>query len=269
MLDGLNLDINDFGLINEAHIEMHEAEETASIKTPSTCTSKGVTLYTATYDGHSETKEVEDIKKKYKKNPIDVLLDGFNGVHTILAHCVKLAEDDIEKIQGLDVHISTCPISNLKLGCGIANIQKMLECGINVSLGTDAQGSGSNLDIFETMKFTALLQKGIKENPIILSAYDVMKMATINGAKALCMEDKIGSIREGKRADIIILNMEDVIMKPTNNVISQIVYNAKGSNVDTTIVDGKILMENRVMKNGINESEIIEKCENIKRRISD
>ena len=209
-------------------------------------------------------KEVEDIKKAYNSMPIKVL-EEFKNQKTILAHCVKLSKEEIEKLKDLDVSISHCPISNLKLGCGIANISEMIKQGINVTLGTDGQGSGSNLDLFETMKYTALLQKGIKEDATEMPAYEVLKMATINGAKALDLEKEIGSIEEGKCADIIILELNNEVTNPVNDLCSDIVYNAKGYNVDTTIINGKILMENRKIEK--NETVIFEKCKQIINRI--
>ena len=155
----------------------------------------------------------------------------------------------------------------MKLGCGVAKIKEMLDNDICVSLGTDGQGSGSNLDMFETMKFTALLQKGINEDPEDLPAYEVLKMATINGAKTLMLEDKIGSIDIGKSADIIVLNLNNVLTQPINNVFAEIVYNAKGNDVETTLVNGKILMENKKMSK-IDEKEIFNKCNGIIQRIS-
>ena len=210
-------------------------------------------------------KEVEDIKNIYKENPIDILEKEFIGVKSILAHCVKLSKEDIKRLSKLNISVSHCPVSNLKLGCGIANINEMIENNINVSLGTDGQGSGSNLDLFETMKFTVLLQKGIQENAVSMPAYEVLKMATINGAKALNLEDKIGSLREGKIADIIILNLNDVVTNPVNDIVSDIVYNAKGTNVETTIINGNILMESRKIKK--DEKEVFEKCRKIMERI--
>ena len=211
-------------------------------------------------------KEIEDIKEIYSKSPIEILEQEFNNNKIILAHCVKLNKEEIEKIAKMgNVSVSHCPVSNLKLGCGVADISEMVKHGINVSLGTDGQGSGSNLDIFEAMKYTALLQKGIKEDATLISAYEVLKMATINGAKALNLDDEIGSVETGKKADLIILNLDDIITKPVNNIFADIVYNAKGNNVETTIVNGKILMENRKILTK-NES-IISKCEDIINRI--
>lgn len=190
------------------------------------------------------TKEVEDIKKKYNvEYPAQVLEKYFKGIKLILAHCVKLTEEDIKILKKLDVSISHCPISNLKLGCGVAPIQKLIDNGINVTLGTDGQGSGSNMDMFETMKFTALLQKGINENPMNMMAYDVIKLATINGAKALGKENKIGSIDVNKKADLIAIDLESTcVNKPINDVFSTIVYNAKGFNVKFLMTNGEILL---------------------------
>ena len=208
------------------------------------------------------SKEVNDIKNLHGKEPIEILKNKFKNIKTILAHSVKLTENDIEQIKNMDISVSHCPVSNLKLGCGIAKIDNMLKNKINVTLGTDGQGSGSNLDLFEAMKYAALLQKGIAENPECLPAYEVLKIATINGAKALGLEEQIGSIEEGKNADIIIIDIDDVKVKPVNNLISEIVYNVKGNNVCVTIVNGKILMENGKILNN-REDEIYSKCKEI------
>ena len=195
------------------------------------------------------TQEVNDIKKAYNvEYPAEVLEKYLGNTKAILAHCVKLTDIDIEKMKKLNISVSHCPVSNLKLGCGVARINDLVNAGINVTLGTDGQGSGSNLDLFETMKFTALLQKGINENPKQMPAYEVIKMATINGAKALRKENEIGSIQEGKRADLIIIDTNTPVIMPINNIFASIVYNTKGTDVDTTIINGKILMENKKLK---------------------
>ena len=211
-------------------------------------------------------KEREDIKREYNvEEPSEVIKRTFEGIHNILAHCVKISEKDIENLKETNTYISHCPVSNLKLGCGVAPVAKMIENGLNVSLGTDGQGSGSNLDMFETMKYAALLQKGINEDPKEMEAYEVIKMATVNGAKALNLKN-IGKIEEESIADLIIINMDEVITNPINNVFAEIVYNVKGTNVDTTIVNGKILMENRKINN-IDKKEIIKKCAKIMGKI--
>ena len=204
------------------------------------------------------SQESGDIINYNKKEPHELVKTHFNETNNIFAHCVKLTKDDFETFKNLNIKVSHCPVSNLKLGCGVAEITKMIENGIVVSLGTDGQGSGCNLDMFDTMKFTGLLQKGINENPKLLPAYEILKLATINGAKALNKDDLIGSISEGKLADLIMLDLSDVLLQPINDIFSDIVYNAKGTNVITTIVNGKILMDNRELKN-LNEDEIIQR----------
>lgn len=212
-------------------------------------------------------QERNDIVKCYNvDNPAEVIKNDFKGIHNILAHSVKLTDTDIEILRMTNSYISHCPISNLKLGCGIAPITKYMNNGICVSLGTDGQGSGSNLDMFETMKFTALLQKGINENPEDLPSYEVLKMATINGARTLNLDKKIGSVEVGKLADLILIDLSGVMVKPINNIFSEIVYNVKGYDVDTTIINGKILMENKTI-NHLNKDTIIKNCEDIINRI--
>lgn len=206
--------------------------------------------------------EIQDIKNKHGREAIDVLKEYFDGIHTILAHGVKLNDRDLEILKNMDCGIVHNPISNMRLGCKIADITKYLKRGINVSLGTDGQGSGNNLDMFETMKIAGLIQGGIHENEERISAKDVIKMATINGAKILGMEDKIGSIEEGKKADLIIIDisksLDNIKMIPNNDIISNLVYNTDGRNVVTTIVNGNVLMEDRKFNN-IDIEEILGK----------
>ena len=196
--------------------------------------------------------EIESIKEIHGDTGANVLKKYFDGLHIILAHGVKISDEDIKVLKTLDCGIAHCPISNLRLGCKIADTTKYLEEGITVGLGTDGQGSGNNLDMFETMKIAGLIQGGIHENEKRILAKDVIKMATINGAKLLGLEDKIGSIEVGKRADIIIVDMSDkldnVKMIPNVDIVSNLVYNADGKNVDTTIINGQVLMENREVK---------------------
>lgn len=214
------------------------------------------------------SQELEDIKELHStNNPIDLLEEYFQNVNLLLAHCVKIQPEEMNKLKSLKVSVAHCPISNLKLGCGIAKITDFFKNDINVSLGTDGQGSGNNLNMFNTMAFAALLQKGINEDATLLPAYEVIKMATINGAKALNCEDEIGSIEVGKKADLIIIDLEMVMTEPINDVFSSIVYNVNPQNIVTTIVNGKILMENRKIK-GIDEKNIFKKCNNIINRLT-
>ena len=210
--------------------------------------------------------EIESIKELHGDTGANVLKKYFDGLHIILAHGVKISDEDIKVLKTLDCGIAHCPISNLRLGCKIADTTKYLDEGLDVALGTDGQGSGNNLDMFETMKISGLIHGGIHENEKRILAKDVIKMATINGAKLLGLEDKIGSIEVGKRADIIIVDMSDkldnVKMIPNVDIISNLVYNNDGRSVDTTIVNGEILMENRSVK-VINTKKVLKNFKNI------
>ncbi len=196
--------------------------------------------------------EIEDIKKLHGESASKVLKKYFDGIHTILAHGVKLNDEDVEILKTTDCGIAHNPISNFRLGCKIADVTKYLKNGINVALGTDGQGSGNNLDMFEAMKIAALAQGGIHENEERISSKDIIKMATINGAKLLGIDDKVGSIEEGKEADIIIVDisprLDNIKTIPNNDIVSNLVYNTEGRSVDTTIVNGEILMESRQIK---------------------
>lgn len=210
--------------------------------------------------------EVESIKKLHGMKGSQVLKKYFGDMHTILAHGVKLDDEDIEILKTLDCGIAHNPVSNLRLGCKIANTTKYLKNGINVALGTDGQGSGNNLDMFEAMRTACLIQGGIHENEERITSRDAIKMATINGAKLLGLDDKIGSIEEGKDADIILVDiskkLDNITKLPNNDLISNLVYNTSGRDVDTTIIKGKILMENRKIKN-VDLNKIISNVENI------
>ena len=214
--------------------------------------------------------EIEDIQKQHGKPAIEVLKQYFEGIYTILAHGVKLTDQEIETLKTMDCGIAHNPVSNLRLGCKIADTTKYLQNGINVAIGTDGQGSGSNLDMFEAMRIACLIQGGIHENEERINAKDGIKMATINGAKLLGLDDKIGSIEIGKDADIILVNIEEkldnITMLPNLNLIANLVYNTTGKNVDTTIVKGNILMENRKIKH-IDVGKVIEKCKEIVNRL--
>lgn len=201
-------------------------------------------------------EEVNNIKNKYHKSPVSLLKElGYLDNKLILAHATYISEQELEELKDKDVSFVHNPISNLNLGCGIADVAKYMKY-VNVAIGTDGQGSGNNLNLFKHMSYVDLLQKGIYKDPTILSSYDVLKMATINGAVAVGMEDKIGSIKVGKKADIIILNLDNVETYPSQDLITNIVHNVDSLNVDTTIINGKILMENHKLKINIDEERI-------------
>ena len=202
--------------------------------------------------------ELNAMKERYGKCSVHLLEDlGFFGPDVLAAHCVWLSDGDIEILRKRGVNVSHNPISNMKLASGIAPVCKMLEKGMNVTLGTDGCASNNNLDLFEEMKTTALLHKVSTGNPTALPARQVLEMATVNGAKALGTET--GMLKVGKKADVIIVDMKKPHLTPCFDVPSQLVYSAKGSDVRTTIVDGKVLMDNyRVL--ALDEDKVMEEA---------
>jgi len=193
--------------------------------------------------------EQEKIQKAFKiklKNGVMTYLDslGVLDKHVIAAHCVALTDRDMTIMKKRKVKASHNPISNLKLASGISPVPKMLRKGITVSLGTDSPCSNNTADMFETMKATALLHKGVNKNPTLTPAKQVLEMATIEGAKALSWENEIGSIEVGKKADLAIIDFNKPHLCPLYNEISHLVYAAKSADINTVIINGIIVMEN-------------------------
>jgi cytosine/adenosine deaminase-related metal-dependent hydrolase len=147
------------------------------------------------------------------------------------------------------VHVSHCPGSNLKLASGIAQVPQMADMGINLGLGADGAPCNNNLDMFQEMRLAALIQKPV-HGPTAMNARQIFRMATIDGAKAVGLENEIGSLEVGKKADLAILNLNTFHCNPMfgTDPISRIVYSAMSSDVETTIIDGRIVMEKRQMK---------------------
>ena len=211
-------------------------------------------------------QEIEDIKRIYNMKPIDVLKkSGLINNKLILAHCTYLDDENLEEFKGKDISIAHNPISNLNLGCGVADIVKYKDYA-NICLGTDSQGSGNNLNMFYHMSIVDLLQKGKYTDSTVISSYEVLKMATINGAKALGMND-IGSIEVGKKADIIMLDLEDSQAAPHIDLITNIVHNAY-NNVSMTMINGNILMKDKKLLLNIEENEIINIINNRIKKLS-
>ena len=210
----------------------------------------------------SETqKEIEDSIADKGLRPFEYLDKiGFLGPDVIAAHSVWLSEEEIEIIKKHDVKVSHNPCSNMKLASGVAPVAELLENDVCVSIGTDGASSNNNLDLIEELKTASLLQKVTTLNPESLSSDEAVRMATISGAQALGLADEIGSIEVGKKADIILIDTKTANMQPQSTTISSnVIYSANGSNVDTTICNGKILMENRKLT-VLDEEEIYKKA---------
>jgi len=204
--------------------------------------------------------EIEDTKKAYGMAPIEVLKES-NLINNklILAHATFIDDESLEEFKNRDVSFVHNPVSNLNLGCGIADMTKYKNY-VNIALGTDSVGSGNNLNMFYHMSLVDLLQKGKYENPTVFSSYETLKMATINGAKALGMDNEIGSIEVGKKADIIMLDLNDIMTKPSPELITNICHNAF-NNVSMTMINGEVLMQDKKVLLDVDENALIAKAE--------
>lgn len=189
------------------------------------------------------TDEIRNCIEKYGMSPIK-LADkaGLLSERTIAAHCVAVDEEDMEILKEKKVNVVHNPGSNMKLASGIAPIKTMADMGINIALGTDGASSNNNLDMLEEMRTATYLQKVITKDPTALPVDQVLRMATINGAKALGF-NSIGEIKKGMAADLIVINTDKPWYYPKYNVKSAIVYSGNSSDVEFVIIDGNIVME--------------------------
>jgi 5-methylthioadenosine/S-adenosylhomocysteine deaminase len=204
-------------------------------------------------------KEYMDFMETKKMTPTAYLDSlGILDEKTISAHSVWMGKDDFAILKMRGVKISHCPQSNMKLGSGIAPIARFMKNGITVSLGTDGAASNNTLDMFREMKCAAILAKVSGLNPSAISAREVLRMATIEGAKTLGKENEIGSLEAGKNADIISIDLYRPHLTPVYDLHSHIVYSASGSDVNDAIVNGIVVMHDRKLKN-INIGRVMKK----------
>ena len=192
----------------------------------------------------AETKgEVEEAYARYGKSPVAVLEEaGLFQLPVLAAHCVHVSQEDIGILARRDVRVSHNPASNLKLGSGIAPVPHLLSQGVTVGLGTDGAASNNNLDMFTEMRLAALIHKGIHNDPTLVPAGVALEMATSMGARALFLEN-VGSIREGMKADLTLIDLEKAHLAPRHNTEAAIAYAAHASDVTFVMVDGQILLE--------------------------
>ncbi len=211
--------------------------------------------------------EVENMQNEHGVTPIRYVADlGLFEVPTIAAHCVQATSDDIQLMKEKNVSVALNPKSNMKLGNGFMPAEEFLEAGVNICLGTDGCGSNNTQNMFSEMNMAALIYKGANRKAQCISAEDVLKFATVNGAKAIGMEGKLGIIKEGALADLIILDINEPQFYPSTNIISGLVYSATGREVETVIIDGEIVMEKNELKT-IDLNRVYSECEHIADRL--
>jgi cytosine/adenosine deaminase-related metal-dependent hydrolase len=205
-----------------------------------------------------EVKEdLQYARRKFKKSPVAFANEvGLLTPRTVLAHAVWLTDRDIATLSKTRTNISHCPSSNTKLASGIARVPEMLKKGVNVALGCDGGPSNNSYDMIREMKLAAYIHKVRLSDPMTMPAETVLEMATVHGARAIGMQDRLGTLEPGKLADIVLVDLDSVHMVPNNNHVSDLVYAGCGTDVDTVMVDGQTIMENKNVKT-LDEREII------------
>jgi len=189
--------------------------------------------------------EIENIKNSHGCSPVELLdKTGLLTDKTVAAHCVHISDSDIEILADRGVCVVTNPVSNLKLANGIAPIPKLLKAGVQVALGTDGAASNNTLNMFRELSTLALIHKGVGHDPLAVTACEGVSIATKGGATAMGRSD-LGVIKPGNIADLIILSLDNPNMQPCNNLVSALAYGTYGSEVETVMVGGRILMENK------------------------
>jgi 5-methylthioadenosine/S-adenosylhomocysteine deaminase len=202
----------------------------------------GVMVHTHASENRDEIAMVE---RATGKRNIEYLRDvGLTAPHVVLAHCVHLDDAEMEILRSTGAHVAHCPSSNLKLASGIARVAELLDRGVSVSLGADGAPCNNRLNMFTEMRTAALLQK-VLHGSRALPAETALRMATINGAKALGLADQIGSVEVGKRADLQLINLNRLHTTPHPDPISTIVYAAEACDVEAVIIDGQMVMQDK------------------------
>lgn len=209
----------------------------------------------------AESREmVKLVKERYGFTEVELLENiGFLKPDVLAAHCIHLSDKEMQLMAKHDVKVAYNPVANMKVALGIPRMKDLMELGVTVGIGTDGPASNNILDMLESMKFASLLQKVHYMDPTVLFAQQTLEMATINGAKALGLEKTVGSLESGKKADITLIDFRSPHLTPMHNPYANIVYSAHGSDVETVIVDGAILMDGREVKT-LNEERVMQRA---------
>ena len=213
-------------------------------------------------------KEVEDVTRDHGASPVEYLARiGFLSLRTVAAHTVHLTENEIKLLRQYYVGSVHNPESNMKLASGVAPVPQMLKAGVPLGLGTDGAASNNDLNMWEAMDAAAKLHKLSSGDPKVVTAEEALMMATIGGARALHMDNQIGSLEEGKRADLVVVDLDGPHQTPRYNIYSHLVYATKGSDVRTVVIEGRVVMRDRRLLT-LNEPLIKQRARAIRERIT-
>jgi len=214
-------------------------------------------------------QELKLAREKFNSTPAAYLESiGFWGPNTLAAHAIWVNDDDIAILKRRDIGLAHNPESNMKLAAGAAPVTKYLAAGVALGLGTDGAASNNDLDMFEAMRQASFLAKHVTRDPTAVPAQAALDMATIGGARALHMDQRIGSLAAGKRADLITVSMRTARQTPMYDPISHLVYTTRGDDVRTTIVNGKVLMKERQVRT-LNRETVIADAKRLAARVRD
>lgn len=217
---------------------------------------------------HETADEITGSLKEYNKRPLKRLFDiGFLESHVQHVHLTQINDEDIKILQQTKGHATHCPESNLKLASGFCPVQKLLNAGINVALGTDGAASNNDLDMFAEMQTAAMLAKSVAQDPTAVDAATALRIATLNGAKAMGLEKEIGSLEIGKAADVIAIDLQAANTQPVYHPISHLVYAVNSRQVSDVWVAGKQLLKNHNLTT-IDENNIYQLADKWRKRIS-
>lgn len=209
---------------------------------------------------HETAQEISDSIQQYGRRPSQRLMDlGLLSPLTQTVHMTQIDDTDVQLLQNSGAHVIHCPESNLKLASGFCPVDRLMKAGINVAIGTDGAASNNDLDLFGELKTAALLAKAVAGDASALDAHTALRMATLNGARALGLDDCIGSLEPGKSADITAVDLGELVMQPVYNPASQLIYTRSGNAVSHVWVEGKCLLKNRELQT-LNEREILGKA---------
>jgi len=217
----------------------------------------------------SETRwEVEKLLEEKGRTPVAYLADlGVLSERTVAAHCVHVSAEDIELLAEFEVGVSHNPVSNLKLASGVSPVTALADAGIKLGMGTDGAASNNTLDLLRDTQLAALLHKGVSNDPTALPARFMVEMATIGGARVLGLDNEIGTLAEGKAADVVCLAIDRPHSTPVFDPYSHLVFSARSSDVRHVLVNGRLLVGNGKL-NTIDEERLLAQAHEVAREIA-